>query len=126
EVVDIEERPLSFERAGITLHGTLTVPVTRGAYRPPIFVLAHGSGPNDRDEHAAGALMFNYGAPIPTFKLLAEGLARAGAAVYRYDKRSCFAENSQGRCPNRIADYPDIHGILVDDFIEDHRAAVRA
>lgn len=126
EVVDIEERPLDFSRKGIILHGTLTLPVTKGTYRPPIFVLAHGSGPNDRDQNAPGALGVNYGELVPTFKLLAEGLARHGVAVYRYDKRTCFVENSHGRCPNRFADYPDPDGILVDDFIEDHRAAVRA
>lgn len=126
EVREIREQDLHFERAGITLHGTLTLPVTEGDYRPPVFVLAHGSGPNDRDENAPGALGVQYGELVPTFKLLAQGLARAGAAVYRYDKRTCFRENSNGRCPNSIADYPDLHGITVDDFIEDHRAAVRA
>lgn len=126
EVQDIAERELAFERGGITLRGTLTLPVTKGAYRPPVFVLAHGSGPNDRDESAPGALGVGYGELVPTFKLLAEGLARSGAAVYRYEKRTCFQENSDGRCANRIADYPDLNAVLVDDFVEDHRAAVRA
>lgn len=126
-VTGIETRALSFTRDGYTLHGTLTLPVTEGEYLPPVFVLAHGSGPSDRDETATGSLGIGYGQAIPTFKLLAEGLTQAGAAVYRYDKRTCFRENSDGRCPTSIDDYPgDLADILVDDFILDFRAAVRA
>lgn len=127
EVRDIESVPLDFSRGGYTLQGTLVLPVTEGTYRPPVFVLVHGSGPNDRDSHVSGALGVGYGQKVPTFRLLAEGLARSGAAVYRYDKRTCFRENSEGRCPTSYMSYPgDLDDILIDDYIEDFRAAVQA
>lgn len=127
EVRGIESHPLNFTRDGYQLHGTLVLPVTEGAYRPPVFVIAHGSGPRDRDGTATGALLVNYGQEVPTFRLLAEALAGAGAAVYRYDKRTCFRENSEGRCPTSFVDYPgNPERILIDDYIEDFRAAVRA
>lgn len=126
-VIGIEDRELSFERAGYTLHGTLTLPVFEGEYRPPVFVLVHGSGPNDRDETVTSGLGVSYGQKIQTFRMLAEALAGSGAAVFRYDKRTCFAENSEGRCPNPIASYPgELEAIRVDDFISDLREAVRA
>lgn len=127
EVLDFEEREFSFSRAGYTLHGTLTLPVTAGEYLPPAFVFAHGSGPNDRDETSDGNLGVYYGQNVPTFRILAERLAKSGAAVYRYDKRSCFRENSDGRCPSSQFSYPGSpDDIMVDDFIADIRAAVRA
>lgn len=126
-VSGIESRELAFERDGYSVLGTLTLPVANGTYRPPVFVLVHGSGPNDRDETSQGNLGVGYGQDILTFRMLAEALSEAGAAVYRYDKRTCFQENSGGRCPVRIADYPgNIDTILVDDFIADFRSAVRA
>ncbi len=127
-VTSIESTELSFSRNdGYALHGTLTLPRTAGEYRPPVFVLTHGSGPNDRDETANGSLGVDYGQNIPLFKLLAEALAQSGAAVYRYDKRTCFRENSSNRCPTPIASYSgDLDAVRVDDYIADFRAAVRA
>lgn len=126
-VTGIESRELEFTRDGYTLHGTLTLPRTNGPYRPPVFVLTHGSGPNDRDETAIGHLGVGYGQQIRTFRLLAEALGNAGAAVYRYDKRTCVRENSEGRCPTAFQDYPGSrYDIRVDDYIADFRAAVQA
>ena len=59
------------------LPGTLLVPAGAGPF--PGVVLVHGSGPNDRDE--------TVGANKP-FADIAEGLASAGIAVLRYDKRT--------------------------------------
>lgn len=59
------------------LGGTLTLPKVSG--RVPGLVLVHGSGPNDRDETVG---------PNRPFRDLAEGLASAGIAVLRYDKRT--------------------------------------
>lgn len=126
KAIGLEEREIAFERDGHTLNGTLVAPVTEGEYLAPLFVLVHGSGPNDRDETVDANLGVGYGMDIPTFRLLAEGLAQAGAAVFRYDKRGCFRENSAGRCPTSFADYPgDPNAILVDDYVLDLRAAVR-
>ncbi|HET7457861.1 MAG TPA: alpha/beta fold hydrolase, partial [Gemmatimonadaceae bacterium] len=83
--------PSSFEELELTIAGgagkplpaTLTLPT--GVARPPVVVLVHGSGPNDRDE--------TLGANRP-FRDLAWGLASRGVAVLRYDKRS-FAHREE-------------------------------
>jgi alpha-beta hydrolase superfamily lysophospholipase len=59
------------------LPGTWTIPAGEGPF--PVIVLIHGSGPNDRDETIGGSR---------PFKDLAWGLATAGIAVLRYDKRT--------------------------------------
>lgn len=72
-------------------HLTLPAPtVAKGAI--PVVILVHGSGPSNMDE-ALGA-----NAP---FRDLAEGLARRGVAVIRYDKRTMV--------------YPDL-------FVEENRS----
>lgn len=59
------------------LPGTLSLPNGAGPF--PAIVLVQGSGPNDRDE--------TFG-PNKPFRDLAWGLASAGIAVLRYDKRT--------------------------------------
>lgn len=59
------------------LRGALTVPAGAGPF--PAVVLVSGSGPNDMDETVEGN---------KPFKDLAEGLAQAGIASLRYDKRT--------------------------------------
>ena len=59
------------------LPGTLTIPQGAGPF--PAVVLIHGSGSSDRDETVGS---------VKPFKDLAEGLAKYGVAVYRFDKRS--------------------------------------
>lgn len=65
------------------LPATLTLPKGDGPF--PAVVLVHGSGPNDRDETIG---------PNKPFKDLAWGLATAGVAVLRYEKRTkqCAAQ----------------------------------
>ena len=124
-VTTIESQPLSFTRAGYTLNGTITRPVTTGAYLAPGVVLIHGSGPNDRDETLSASLGVSYGQDIPVFRQLAEALALKGMAVYRYDKRNCFKENSANRCPNPVSAYVgELDAIRVADTVLDARAAV--
>ncbi|MGE5184751.1 MAG: alpha/beta hydrolase family protein [Acidobacteriota bacterium] len=65
------------------LPATLLVPAGDGPF--PAAVLVHGSGPNDRDETVAAN---------KPFRDIAEGLASAGIAVLRYDKRT-FAYGDQ-------------------------------
>jgi dienelactone hydrolase len=57
--------------------GILTLP--NGVKNPPVIILVHGSGPNDKDESLG---------PNKTFKDLAIGFARKGFATIRYDKRT--------------------------------------
>ena len=59
------------------LPATLTIPT--GVDRPPVVVLVHGSGPNDRDETIG---------PNKVFRDLAWGLATRGIASLRYEKRT--------------------------------------
>ncbi len=75
-----EERQVQVGPAESPLPGALTVPkagAPEGGF--PAVVLVHGSGPNDRDETIG---------PNKPFKDLAWGLASAGVAVLRYDKRT--------------------------------------
>ena len=76
--------PAAFTEASVTvgsapwaLPGTLSLPDGTGPF--PAVVLVQGSGPSDRDE--------TYG-PNKPFRDLAWGLASAGVAVLRYDKRT--------------------------------------
>lgn len=59
------------------LGGTLTLP--RGSGPFPAVLLVHGSGPNDRNASVGATKIF---------RDLAHGLASAGIAVLRYDKRT--------------------------------------
>jgi hypothetical protein len=76
--------PAAFTETAVTvgsapwaLPGTLSMPNGAGPF--PGVVLVQGSGPNDRDE--------SFG-PNKPFRDLAWGLASAGIAVLRYDKRT--------------------------------------
>lgn len=74
------EHEVDFEAAGLTIHGTLTVPAD--AERAPAILLIAGSGPTDRDWNSRLLPGTNGSA-----KLLADELARSGLVVLRYDKR---------------------------------------
>jgi hypothetical protein len=87
-------------KAGIKLHGTLTLPSGPGPF--PAVVLISGSGPHDRDETIAGHR---------PFLVLADYLTRRGIAVLRYDDRGVM--KSQG----------DFHKATTKDFATDALAA---
>lgn len=71
------EVPVELGHPDWRLGGTLALPASGG--RHPAVVLVHGSGPHGRDG-AVGGVRF--------LADLAQGLASAGVAVLRYDKRS--------------------------------------
>jgi hypothetical protein len=71
------ERKLTVVHGSWELPATLTLPTGPGPF--PGLVLVHGSGPQDRDETIG---------PNKPFRDLAEGLATAGIAVLRYEKRT--------------------------------------
>jgi uncharacterized protein len=73
-------RDLTFANGPVTLAGTLTEPDSAGPH--PLVVMIHGTGPLDRDENMPGQRM-------NIFNALAEALAQAGYASFRYDKRGC-------------------------------------
>lgn len=83
------------------LKGTLTIP--RRIEKPPVVILVHGSGPNDRDETIG---------PNKPFKDLAWGLASKGIAVLRYDKRTKLYGSKMK--PGDI----NIQAEVVDDVLE--------
>jgi len=98
-------RDVTVENGPWKLPGTLTLPTTAGPV--PAVVLVHGSGPNDRDETIG---------PNKPFRDLAEGLAGAGIAVLRYDKRT-FAY------PEETATAADL--TLDEETVSDAAAAFR-
>lgn len=71
------ERELRIGDEATGLPATLTLPAGNGPF--PAVVLVHGSGPHDRDETIG---------PNKPFRDLANGLAREGIAVLRYEKRT--------------------------------------
>lgn len=78
---DIVEEEFSFYSDGHVIPGTLTRPKAKTNY--PLVILVHGFGPSDRD--------LSVFANKP-FKDIAWGLAQAGIASYRYDKRTYIRE----------------------------------
>ena len=97
----VEEVTFENANAGITLAGTLTLPVGDGPF--PAAVLITGSGPQDRDETLLGH---------KPFLVIADHLTRAGVAVLRYDERG-VAESGG-----------DYSTAVTDDFADDALAAV--
>lgn len=79
------------------LAGTLLLPA-KGA---PVVVVIPGSGPTDRDGNNP------LGVAAAPYRLLAEGLAQAGVASVRIDKRGLFGSRTAIADPNAvtIADY---------------------
>ncbi len=87
------------------LPGTLTVPKGEGPF--PAVVLLQGSGPCDRDETMGN---------LKPFRDLAEGLAEAGIAVYRFDKRT-FVYGAEAAANKQFTP--------ADEYLEDAVNAVR-
>lgn len=113
-----ESRDARFERAGLTLEGTLELPERAAEARVPAIVLVHGSGPQSRDATVQGQLAMSFGFELPVFAQLSRGLVEAGFAVLRYDKRTCSRFNG---CEN---DYPAPDPALTaEDFVLDAVAA---
>ena len=72
--------PIQLETPTATLYGTLERP--QSTARVPLVLFISGSGPTDRDGNSP--LLKG---PNNSTKMLAEGLAAAGIASVRYDKR---------------------------------------
>ena len=104
DVYDSVELALPVPSLG-ELPGILTLPKGEGPF--PVVVLLQGSGSSDRDE-AIGNLK--------PFRDIAEGLAEAGIAVYRFDKRS-YVYGMEMAADKQIT--------LEDEYLEDAVAAVQ-
>jgi hypothetical protein len=94
----IEERSVSFISDGLKFPALLALPKNRQA-PVPVVVLVQGSGPHDADETVG---------PNKPFRDVAIGLAAAGIASLRYDKRTHFA-------PQTFQTHPDLdHEVTLD------------
>jgi pimeloyl-ACP methyl ester carboxylesterase len=96
------DQPIVLE-AGGAIQGSLRLP--DGAARAPVVLIVAGSGPTDRDGNSAMIPGHN-----DSLKMLADGLAQAGFASVRYDKRGIGA--SKAAAPAESAMRFDIY---VDD-----------
>jgi pimeloyl-ACP methyl ester carboxylesterase len=104
----VTELEVTFPSGALTLAGTLTLP--NGVTRPPVAVIVAGSGPTDRNGNQGRALRTNM------YAQLAWGLAGAGIASLRYDKRVLPTTTGQVILPE----------MTFDDFVADVTAAVAA
>lgn len=83
------EEPVRLETSTGTIHGTLLLPAVQGAV--PVALLIAGSGPTDRDGNSLALNGENN-----SLRMLAEGLADAGVATLRYDKRGVAESRPAG------------------------------
>jgi hypothetical protein len=100
-IAKFKEDEVEFGLPEWRLKGTLTIP--RRIEKPPVVILVHGSGPNDRDETIG---------PNKPFKDLAWGFASKGIAVLRYDKRTKLHGSKMK--PDEI----NIQAEVIDDVLE--------
>lgn len=105
DVFDSIDLALPVPSLGGELPGILTVPRGEGPF--PAVVLIQGSGPHDKDETVNR---------LKPFRGIAEGLAKEGIAVYRFDKRT-YVYGKQLATDKQLT--------LVDESIEDAVSAVQ-
>jgi len=118
---ELVNEAVTFANGAQQLSGTVTFAGTDLIGRFPAVVLIHGSGPNDRDGSATGALGFAYGKEVRTLEDVAEHLARHGFLVLRYDKRTCIAANNPHCTATTIE---GLETITVDTFTADASAGL--
>ncbi|MFI5001398.1 MAG: alpha/beta hydrolase family protein [Reyranellales bacterium] len=100
--------------SGVTLAGTLLLPMISEMQYVPGVVLIAGSGPTDRDGNNPGVP-----ARIDLLKQIAETLAHAGIATLRYDKRGIGQSTS--RPPGSLAEQERF--FAWENFVADVQAA---
>lgn len=84
-VENVEELPyyvqeIAIELDSVVIYGTLVMPDSVGQF--PLVIIVAGSGPTDRDGNNA------LGIKARPYFMIAEALADAGIATFRYDKRA--------------------------------------
>jgi len=94
------EEEVTFQNAGYTFHGTLTLPEGYDK-QTPVLVMVTGSGLQNRDEELMGHR---------PFAVIADALARHGIATMRYDDRG----------------WGDKSFSPLDDTIDDHKTDAEA
>jgi predicted esterase len=109
------QRQLRFAGSGgVTLAGTLLLPMISEMQYVPGVVLVAGSGPTDRDGNNSLVPI-----RIDLLKQIAELLARAGIASLRYDKRGIGASTQSS--PNRLDEQERF--FAWENFVGDVQAA---
>lgn len=104
-----EEEPVRLETATGTIHGTLLLPAASAPV--PVALIIAGSGPTDRDGNSLALNGENNG-----LRLIAEGLAGAGVATLRYDKRGVAESRPAGAAETDLR---------FDAYVEDAAAWLR-
>ena len=89
------ETPITIDTPTGQLAGTLELPA--GADKPRVALLIAGSGPTDRDGNSSLIPGRN-----DSLKLLAAGLADAGIATVRYDKRGIGGSHAAGSAESAL------------------------
>jgi len=89
------ETPITLDTPTGQLAGTLELPA--GADKPRVALLIAGSGPTDRDGNSSMIPGRN-----DSLKLLAAGLANAGIATVRYDKRGIGGSHAAGSAESAL------------------------
>jgi len=89
------ETPITLDTPTGQLAGTLELPA--GADKPRVALLIAGSGPTDRDGNSSLIPGRN-----DSLKLLAAGLADAGIATVRYDKRGIGGSHAAGSAESAL------------------------
>jgi len=89
------ETPITLDTPTGQLAGTLELPA--GADKPRVALLIAGSGPTDRDGNSSMIPGRN-----DSLKLLAAGLADAGIATVRYDKRGISGSHAAGSAESAL------------------------
>jgi len=89
------ETPITLDTPTGQLAGTLELPA--GADKPRVALLIAGSGPTDRDGNSSLIPGRN-----DSLKLLATGLAEAGIATVRYDKRGIGGSHAAGSAESAL------------------------
>lgn len=108
------ESPISLKTLSGTIRGTLTMPKNASGKIPVVLIIA-GSGPTDRNGNSP-----KLGLNGNTYKMIAEGLGKAGIASVRYDKRMIGESETQNkesdlRFEDYVEDAQGLIGMLNDD-----------
>ncbi len=108
--------PMQIATPSGVIEGTLLMPAARS--KVPVALLIAGSGPTDRDGNGPTAAARN-----DSLKLIAAGLADAGIASLRYDKRGIGASASAARreADLRFEDYVQDAAMWVEALAKDER-----
>jgi len=96
------EEPIEIQMGGVKVRGVLWRPAKIDPRTAPLALIIAGSGPTDRDGNGPGPALHT-----DCYRMLAEGLARAGVASVRYDKRGIGASDPYPETALTIHDYAD-------------------